>query len=54
MTTVQYYCDQCSKNFSFVFVKDIHQPDPCCPWCDNKNLVLVHRETWEHPGRRKA
>lgn len=54
MTTNRYYCDHCSKGFSVVNTHELRQPDPCCPWCGTKILVLVHRETWDRDRRHRT
>ena len=56
MTVSQFYCETCCRYFSVVNAKNVEDaPKEMCPWCSNKNLVLIHREAWQDDrwGNRK-
>jgi len=58
MTVVFYLCSECNQRFSFVeltYEKKSERREAACPWCNNRTLVLTHKETVSdgcyHPKR---
>lgn len=55
MVVVQYLCAECGTRFSFVEMLNSKQDTRtcACPQCNNRTLILIHKETWDSSRKKK-